>query len=145
DHAHAHTRWLVKALEWDAEGRDRSFLLRGSELAAADAWLAGVGDAAEPAPTALQREYIYASRTASSRRQRMLVAGSITIAVISLALVVFALISRSQAVRAQSKATTEAVQSTSRVWASESAQQLTVDPERSILLAMAAVSKAPTP
>jgi WD40 repeat protein len=143
-HAHAHTRWLVKALEWEAEARDRSFLLRGSELAAADAWLAGVRDAAEPAPTALQREYIYASRTASSRRQRMLVAGSITIAVISLALVVFALISRSQAVRAQSKATSEAVQSTSRVWASESAQQLTVDPERSILLAMAAVTKAPT-
>ena len=38
--AKAHTRWLVKALEWEAEGRDRSFLLRGSELKAAEAWLA---------------------------------------------------------------------------------------------------------
>ena len=36
----AHTRWLVKALEWDSEGRDKSFLLRGSELKAAEAWLA---------------------------------------------------------------------------------------------------------
>ena len=27
-----HTRWLVKALEWDGEGHDRSFLLRGSEF-----------------------------------------------------------------------------------------------------------------
>src|SRR5260221_7697679 len=41
-HARSHTRWLVRALEWDGEGRDRSFLLRGSELAAADGWLAGV-------------------------------------------------------------------------------------------------------
>ena len=39
--ARAHTRWLVKALEWDAEGRDKSFLLRGSELKAAEA-MAGV-------------------------------------------------------------------------------------------------------
>ena len=36
----AHTHWLVKALEWDIEDRDNSFLLRGSELKAAEAWLA---------------------------------------------------------------------------------------------------------
>jgi hypothetical protein len=35
-----HTRLTVKALEWDDSGRDRSFLLRGSELAAAEQWLA---------------------------------------------------------------------------------------------------------
>src|SRR6202035_3233409 len=34
----AHTRWLVKALEWDGEGREGSFLLRGSELQAAEGW-----------------------------------------------------------------------------------------------------------
>jgi hypothetical protein len=38
-HVKEHTRWLVKALEWDAEGRDASFGLRGSELAAAESWL----------------------------------------------------------------------------------------------------------
>jgi len=26
EYVHAHTRWPVKALEWDAKGRDRSFL-----------------------------------------------------------------------------------------------------------------------
>ncbi len=62
EHTRAHTHWLVRALDWDEHGRDRSFLLRGSELAAADAWLAGVRDHAEPAPTALQRDYIYSSR-----------------------------------------------------------------------------------
>ena len=68
EHAHAHTHWLVKALDWEGQTRDRSLLLRGSELAAADAWLSGVGDSAEPAPTALQREYVFASRAASTRR-----------------------------------------------------------------------------
>ena len=62
DHTRAHTHWLVRALEWDSHGRDVSFLLRGSELGEGEVWLAGVGDHAEPAPTALQREYLYASR-----------------------------------------------------------------------------------
>src|SRR4051812_2076461 len=39
--AQEHTRWLLKALEWEAEDRERSFLLRGSELAAAETWLGG--------------------------------------------------------------------------------------------------------
>jgi hypothetical protein len=51
DAAKAHTRWLVKALEWDSEGRDKSFLLRGSELKAAEAWLAASPEDADPAPT----------------------------------------------------------------------------------------------
>src|ERR1700749_777697 len=59
--ARAHTRWLVKALEWDAERRDKSFLLRGSELKAAEAWMASRPEDAEPAPTHLQREYLLAS------------------------------------------------------------------------------------
>src|ERR1035437_9591058 len=49
-HVQAHTRWLVKALDWDAHQRDKSFLLRGSELASAESWLAGVGDRTEPTP-----------------------------------------------------------------------------------------------
>ncbi len=44
EHARAHTHWLVRALDWDSHARDRSFLLRGNELVAADAWLAGLGD-----------------------------------------------------------------------------------------------------
>jgi hypothetical protein len=48
----AHTGWLVKALEWDGEGREGSFLLRGSELAAAEAWLTSAAGK-EPQPTAL--------------------------------------------------------------------------------------------
>src|SRR5437588_8850392 len=94
----AHTRWLVKALEWDKEGRDKSFLLRGAELKAAEAWLASSRADADPAPSALQREYLLASRTASARRQRGLMAGSLVVAVASIGLLIFALISRGQAV-----------------------------------------------
>jgi WD40 repeat protein len=137
-HVHAHTHWLVKALDWEGQQRDRSLLLRGSELAAADAWLSGVGDGAEPAPTALQREYVYASRAASTRRQRLLVVGSLVAVVVALALAGFALLSRNQA-------RSEAVQATSRAWAAESIAQLPIDAERSILLGMAAVRESPTP
>ena len=138
EHVKEHTRWLVKAIEWDAEGRDRSFLLRGSELKAAEAWLAASPEDAEPAPTPLQREYLLASREAAARRQRMLVGASGAIALISLGLLVFALISRSQAVSARTVAT-------SRALAAESEAQANVDPQLAVLLGEQAVSTSHTP
>jgi len=165
EHARAHTRWLVKAREWESGGRDRSLLLRGSELASTEAWLAGAGETADPAPTTLHREYAAASRAAASRRQRLVVGASLSVAAVAVVLLVFALISRNQAVSSQHKATSEAQRanneatvarsearradaesavSKSRLLAAESQAQLPVDPERSILLAMAAVRKAPT-
>jgi WD40 repeat protein len=137
-HAKEHTRWLVKAIEWDNERRDTSFLLRGSELKAAEAWLAGTPEDADPAPTGLQREYLLASREASARRQRALAGASLTIALVSIGLLVFALISRQQAVSAETVAN-------SRALAAQSETQLAVDPELSILLAMHAVRTSPTP
>jgi WD40 repeat protein len=132
-----HTRWLLKALEWEEEGRDRSFLLRGAELAAAERWLSSAADK-EPQPIALQTEYVVASRIAASRRQRVLVGASLGVAAVAVALLVFALISRSQAINARNTAR-------SRALAAESQTQLAVDPERSILLAVAAVHQAKTP
>src|ERR1700727_3608793 len=41
DASRSHTRWLVKALEWNGERRDPSFLLPGAELNAAGAGLGG--------------------------------------------------------------------------------------------------------
>ncbi|HEY2436659.1 MAG TPA: TIR domain-containing protein, partial [Solirubrobacteraceae bacterium] len=138
EHAKAHTRWLVKAIEWDNENRDRSFLLRGSELTAAEGWLAGVREGVEPAPMHLQREYVVASRQAATRRARTLVSASLAVAVVSLGLLVFALISRGEAISAQAVAK-------SRALAAQSENQLAVDPELSILLAMQAVRASPTP
>jgi WD40 repeat protein len=137
EHVKAHTHWLVRALDWDEHDRDRSFLLRGSELTAADGWLSSVADGVDPSPTSLQREYVFASRTAAGRRQRFVVGASLVGVAVAATLAVVALVSRNQA-------QTEAVQSKSRVWAAESIAQLPVDPERSILIAMAAVRESPT-
>jgi WD40 repeat protein len=138
EHAKEHTRWLVKAIEWDMEKRDGSFLLRGAELKAAEAWLAGVLEGVEPAPTTLQREYLLASREAAARRQRTAVAVSLAVALVSIGLLVFALISRGQVISAQTVAK-------SRALAADSENQIAVDPELSILLAMHAVRTSPTP
>ena len=54
-----HTRTLVRAIEWDRNQRDDSFLLRGSDLQTAVRWRDSVRVSRQP--TDLQREYIHAS------------------------------------------------------------------------------------
>ena len=92
-----HSRLTVRALEWDRSGRDRSFLLRGADLRSAEAWLAAGADK-DPGPSALETEYLVAARRAAARRQRSLVIASLVVAVVSVGLLIFALISRSDAV-----------------------------------------------
>ena len=140
-----HTRWLVKAIEWNGEGRDRSFLLRGSELNAAESWLASSPEDADPAPTQLQREYLLASRNASARRQRALVGASLAVAMISIGLVVFALISRSDAVSARTQAVNERIGARAQALAAESQAQLPDDPEISLILGIRAVREKASP
>ena len=121
----------VRALEWDEHGRDRSFLLRGTELADAEQWLAAGVDKVS-GPTALEQEYLLAARQAASRRQRILVGGSLAVAVVAVGLLIFALISRSTAVTAETNARAQAL-------AAESVNQQSVDAERAVLLGAAAV------
>ena len=61
DWVDAHTRLLNRALEWEKEKKDRSFLLRGKDLNEAEQMVARASDR-EPKLTALQSEYILASR-----------------------------------------------------------------------------------
>jgi WD40 repeat protein len=105
-----HSRLTVKALEWERSGRDRSFLLRGSDLGAAEKWLAS-GAGHDPGPSGLESEYILAARTAAGRRQRNLVVASLAVAAVSVALLVFALISRSDAIHARNGAKAQALTS----------------------------------
>src|SRR6266516_2367776 len=65
-----HTRLLTRAIEWESKGKNKSFLLRGDDLRAAERWLAEASTNREPKPTALQTEYIIASRKAATRRQQ---------------------------------------------------------------------------
>src|SRR5204863_7274756 len=103
----AHTRLLTRAIEWDANGRNNSFVLRGEDLRSAEQWLAQAGAQKERQPTALQTEYIIASRKAAARRQRITL-GAVTFGfVVAIALAVVAFFAEAKA-KYQTKKTSEA-------------------------------------
>lgn len=60
----AHTRMIMRSLEWWNSGRDGSYLLRGTDLDDGQRWL-GEGIRKLPKPTDAQIEYINASTEAS--------------------------------------------------------------------------------
>jgi CHASE2 domain-containing sensor protein len=62
-----HTRLLLKAMEWEREGRDDSFLLRGKDLKASEQWLEQSVNK-EPTFTDLQLQYLRASRELPKRK-----------------------------------------------------------------------------
>jgi hypothetical protein len=95
----AHTRLLTPAIEWDANGRNNSFVLRGEDLRSAERWLAEAGAQKERQPTALQTEYIIASRKAAARRQRITLGALIFGLVVAIALAVVAWRQRTEAVK----------------------------------------------
>lgn len=65
DYVRTHTRLLVRALEWDRNRRDSSYLLRGTDLQRANEYLAQ-GREEEPRPTALHHQYVLASAEAEA-------------------------------------------------------------------------------
>ena len=77
----AHTRLLTRAIEWNANGQDSSFVLRGTDLQTAEAWQARAAEK-KPELSSLQRDYILASRKVATRRQR------VTLAAVTLGLAV---------------------------------------------------------
>ena len=83
DWVRAHTRLLVRAVEWDSTGREPSSTLRGQDLAAYEDWATQAADK-EPKPAVLHSEYLLASRRAVTRRQRIIwtsIAGGLCIAI----------------------------------------------------------------
>jgi CHASE2 domain-containing sensor protein len=67
DYMRSHTRLLLRAKEWEQQGRDESFLLRGKDLAVSETWLKQA-QKKEPAPTSLQLEYLAASHALPHRK-----------------------------------------------------------------------------
>jgi WD40 repeat protein len=137
EHVHTHTRLGVAAERWQASDRDRSQLLRGAELAAAEAWLLDTG-AKEPQPTQLQREYLLASRQAATRRQRTII-GAVSLALlVAIALGVLALVQRNDAINNLHTANA-ALDDT------EALANYATDPQRSVAEAVAAVGIIASP
>lgn len=99
DWVRAHTRLLTRAIEWEAKAKSNSFVLRGEDLRAAEQWLAQAGTEKERQPTALQTEYIIASRKAASRRQRIIVGALASGLLVALVLALLAWSQRNQARR----------------------------------------------
>lgn len=111
-----HARIAERARAWDSSGRDRSRLLRGADLADAEAWLA-----AEPehrrAPTAVEASFVAQSRRAAVARQRTGLAVVLGALAVTVGLAVVALIQREEAntVERASTARRLSVQATSLV------------------------------
>jgi WD40 repeat protein len=131
-----HTRWAKKAFEWEEHGRDRSFLLSGSELAASEQYLAQA-TGKHPEPGERQSAFVLASRQGATLRQRRLLGGVSVALVVALVLGGLALIQWRQAVANQHTAQ-------SRQIAAESETALNSDPELSTLLALQALKVRPT-
>jgi WD40 repeat protein/class 3 adenylate cyclase/energy-coupling factor transporter ATP-binding protein EcfA2 len=144
-------RVAAAARDWIDADRDPSFLLQGSRLEQAEGWQAASGLAITPE----EREYIEASRAErerrtadeearaaheqelerrSFRRLRALVAVLAAASLVAIVLTVFATTQRG---RAESQERT----ATARELAAASVANLDVDPERSILLALAAIDE----
>ena len=137
------------AHEWETSGHDASFLLRGARLDHVTAWteattlaLSDDDHAFVEASVARRDEEVEAERTAqererslerrSNRRLRGLVAIGVAAALVASSLTVVAVGQRGRAER-------EARVATARELASAAVTNLEVDPQRSILLALAAV------
>ena len=132
-----HTRWLVAAQKWDERARDGSLLLRGTELGAAESWLARPKGKA-PEPTPLQYELVQASRNAASRRLRLTV-GAVSVAlIVALGLALLALVQRNDAIDKEKLAR-------SRELAANAALNMDGDPELSLILAAEAARIKATP
>ena len=111
---HAHTDLLTQAIKWEANSKSRSLVLRGEALKVAEQWLAQAGAQKERQPTALQTEYIIASRKAAAQRQRITL-GAVTFGlVVAIVLAIMAFFAEAKA-RKQTQVAVAATKRTSEV------------------------------
>ena len=103
-----HTRFENRALEWERKDRNRSLLLRGTNLGEGEVWL-GSSAGKDLQPTALQTEFILKSREDATRRGRLTLLGVGGALVVSIGLGILAWTQRNVAVsEGQARATAQA-------------------------------------
>lgn len=133
----AHTRLAVRTREWAGAVRDRSFLLRGTDLHAAEEWLGEGARHDKTPPTAIQTEYILASRRGADRTQRTWRAALSAGLAVALVLAGLAFVQRNQAQH-------EARVAESRALAAEAIADLSTDPQSSLQLALSSTKIEPS-
>ena len=138
DLVHEHTRLLVRATEWAENNRQRSRLLRGGDLKAAEQWLVMARPRTEAAPTPLQESFIAGSRAAAARRVQL------SVSVIAFASVLAVVFSVLIVVRGRQAASASRVSSARRLAAAAN-QRAGFDAELAVLLGIRAVSTARIP
>ena len=137
DHLRDHRRFLMRALEWDKQTRNNSYLLNGDEIDLAEQWfMQSMGK--NPPSTDLHRQYIHRSRQMADYRRRQVLTGVIFAMVVSLILAILSAIGFStarlteaeavaQAQRAEDNATTaDAAQAEAWIQANNAATQAQV-------------------
>ena len=139
-----HRRLGDAARLWDAAGREPADLYRGTRLDAAAEWAKANGSRLNAA----ERDFLNASlddsaqsqrrQLKANRRLRRALSGSAGLLLAALGLLVFALVSRHDAVRAEGSARSQAL-------ATQAIGQVSRDPQRALLLSAAALKAAPTP
>jgi class 3 adenylate cyclase/WD40 repeat protein/energy-coupling factor transporter ATP-binding protein EcfA2 len=138
-----HRRLGDAARLWAAAGRESADLYRGTRLDAAVEWAKTNGALLN----ATERDFLNASvdesartqrrQLTANRRLRRALTGSAGLLIAALALLVFALASRHDAVRAEASARSQAL-------ATEAESQVARDPQRALLLARAALTAGPS-
>ncbi|HET9671809.1 MAG TPA: AAA family ATPase [Actinomycetota bacterium] len=138
-----HVTQAAKA--WEAAGRDASEVYRGARLSATLDWATTRGSDLNE----LERDFLAESRQASereaerqrrtNRRLRGLLVGTALFLVVALVAGGLALVQRGRARDEAARAESEARMSSARALAAAAVANLDVDPERSILLALAGV------
>ena len=103
----AHARLTQRTTEWLRHERDGSYLLRGSDLRAAERWLDEPPGHREP-PTGDQISYVTAGGRAAARRVRSLLGGVVLALAVTATLAVVALIARAKAIDREQTARAQA-------------------------------------
>ena len=142
DHVRAHTKLGVRAAEWERKDDTRALLLRGAEIAEAEAVVAS---SSEPRATPAQARYVQASRSAATRRQRSAIGAVAAALVVSLALSAFALVQRGEAVEQRDRAESQTEIANSRALASQALLNMDDRLDVGMLLALEAYRTSPTP
>jgi len=109
DWVRQHTRLIQRAREWENKNRNNSFLLQGADLDEAERWMAEATAQENREVAPLQAEYIRASRTGATKRQRIVMISISLALVVSVLLGILALLSRNDAVRNEHARATQQV------------------------------------